>query len=261
VLGLPLVLYAAVLFLVPLAIVIRASLSDPNVFGISGLTWVNYSNFLTHAYYWQVLLRTLLIAVVSVAATALLAVPYAYGLARRPALRQLQLLALFAPLLVNQVVRIFGLQILINSVNRGLGGLGLPKLPLTYNIAAVVLGELIFLFPYMAVSVFASLSRLDVTVEEAAATLGAPRRAIVWHVILPACRPGIAAGSVLTFASASGAYLVPQMMGGGKVTTVPVLIYNDVTQGGTFGSGAAAAVILMLVVIPAMLYSSTRAAR
>ncbi|MCU1558178.1 MAG: potH [Microbacteriaceae bacterium] len=256
----PLAIYIVTVLVVPLVVLIRASFAESVIGGMSGFTFDSYLRFFSTPFYWNVLGTTLLLSVLAVALTVVLGVPYAYWLLRRPNGQSFHLLALFAPLLINQVVRIFGLQILINSVNRMLAQAGLPPLPLTYNFAAVLLGQVVFLFPFMVISVYAALSRLPISIEEAAATLGASRVRVFFHVVLPACRPGIIAGIVLTFTTSIGAYLVPRMMGGGQVTTVPVLIYNNVSQGQSIPIAAASGLILVLLVLPILRLVSARGA-
>jgi putative spermidine/putrescine transport system permease protein len=252
----PVALYVLVVLVVPLFVVIRASFASLD--GTSGFTLANYAEFFTSSYYWGVIWTTVLLSLLAVAGTVAVGVPYAYWLLRRPGGRTFHLLALFAPLLINQVVRIFGLQVLISSLNRGLSAIHLPNLPLMYNFWAVLLAQVIYLFPFMVIAVFAALSRLPVSVEEAAATLGANRARTFWHVVIPACRPGIIAGTVLTFTMSAGAYLIPSMMGGGKVTTVPVLIYNDVSEGQSVAIAAVVGLVLMVIVLPILGLASSR---
>jgi ABC-type spermidine/putrescine transport system permease subunit I len=252
----PVALYVVVVLVVPLIILIRASFATGT--GTSGFTFDNYAEFFTNPFYWQALGTTLELSVSAVVGAVVLGVPYAYLLLRRPRWRTFSLLALFAPLMINQVVRIFGLQILINSINQFLTSVKLPPLPLSYNFSAVLLAQIIYVFPFMVIAVFAAVSRLSISVEEAASTLGANRLRVFWHVVVPACKPGIISGCVLTFTTSVGAYLIPSMMGGGKVTTVPVLIYDDVSQGQSIAIAAVTGLVLMVIVLPILRLSSVR---
>lgn len=247
---LPLALYTLAVFVVPLALLVRTSFAETVTGGIGGFTLEHYERFFTTRFYWQVLFTTLVLSLLASLIVAVFGVPYAYGLLRRPRGRAFFLFALIAPLLVNQVVRVFGLQILINSINTQLEKIGLPQLPFVYSFEAVLLGQVLFLFPFMVIAVYSSLGRLPLAVEEAAATLGASRLRVFLHVVLPAARPGIIAGFVLTFTTSTGAYLIPRMLGGGNVTTVPLLIYNDVSQGQSIATAAVVGLVLTIIVVP-----------
>lgn len=247
---LPLALYVLAVFVVPLLLLVRTSFAETVTGGIGGFTLEHYERFFSSRFHGQVLLDTLVLSLLASLIVTVFGVPFAYGLLRKPVGRALFLLALIAPLLINQVVRVFGLQIMINSINTQLARLGLPELPFVYSFEAVLLGQVLFLFPFMVIAVFSSLGRLPLAVEEAAATLGASRFRVFVHVVLPAARPGIIAGFVLTFTTSTGAYLIPRMLGGGNVTTVPLLIYNDVSQGQSIAMAAVVGLVLTVIVVP-----------
>lgn len=249
----PLILVGVALFVIPVALVVTASVEGENALE-------QYGAFLTSGYHLQILLRTVLLSVVSVLITALLSFPFAYFLATRSSrIAALCVIALFLPMLVNAVVRIFGIQVFLRSLNNLLGLVGLPALPTAYNENAVVIAFVMFLFPYMTLPIFASLSHMNLSIVEAARTLGAGAGAVMARVVLPSARPGLIAGSVMCFALASGSFIVPAMMGGGRVQTMPLLVYNAVATASNFAFAAATAMILLVVVLPTIVYTSTHA--
>jgi ABC-type spermidine/putrescine transport system permease subunit I len=259
----PILAYSLLLFVVPAVSVLRTSLSTSAGPVAKGLTLRNYGDFLTNELYWRALVNTVVVAVATVVITALLALPYAYALATRPGLRNVQLALLFAPLLVNGVVRVFGLQMLLAAINKALLAIGLihHQLPLLYSYYGIVIALVVFLFPYMAMAIYASVSRIDETHLEAARTLGASRSKVLWHVAIPHARGGMVAGSVLVFAGAAGSYIIPAMMGGGQILTVPQLVFNSVSQDSDWGMAGALAVVLVLLLLPVLAYSSRRSLR
>lgn len=261
-LALPLLAYTLVLFVIPAISVVRTSVTAGNGLAGGGLSGEHYSQFFSDSFYLRALWNTISIALLTVAITGALGLVYAYLLSTHPRFRRVQIALLLAPLLINGVVRIFGLQLGLNALNRFLEWTGLisSPLPLLYSYPAIVVALVMFEFPYMALAIYASVSRLDPALVEAAQTLGAGRAAVLTRIILPSAIPGVVAGSVLTFAGAAGSYIVPAMMGGGRVSTVPVMIYNAVSQTSQWGTGSAFAVILSVVLIVPILAFSRRAA-
>ncbi|MDQ7903562.1 ABC transporter permease [Phytohabitans sp. ZYX-F-186] len=251
----PLLLFTAFMFLYPAISVIRTSVAGREEVNAGGFTLSHYTDFFTDELYLKALSNTLLIAVLTVLITGVLGLVYAYQLTMRPGLRQLQLALLLTPLLVNGVVRIFGLQLGLISVNDLLMWANLVDSPLglNYSFTGIVIALVMFQFPFMAMAVYASLSRLDTTLVEAAQTLGAGRMSVLARVVFPLAVPGLVAGGVLTFAAAAGTFIVPAMMGGGRVNTVPQMIYTSVSQSQLWATASAFAVILVVVlVVPIM---------
>jgi putative spermidine/putrescine transport system permease protein len=252
---LPLLIYFVIFFILPAVRVVRTSvLPGAGVTG-SGVTFGHYSGFFSGLSL-NALVNTLLIAVFTVLISALVGLVYTYQLQTRPGLRQLQLSLLLAPLLINGVVRIFGLELGLEALNKLLQWLKVISgpLPLVYSMPAVVIAMVTFMFPYMVMSIYASLSRMDISLVEAARTLGAGRWSTLRYVVLPAAMPGVLVGSAITFASSAGSYIVPAMMGGGRVNTIPVNIYSSVSEIGSWSTGAAYSILLTVILgIPVVL--------
>ncbi|MFC0531552.1 ABC transporter permease [Phytohabitans kaempferiae] len=258
---LPLVGFVVLLFVLPFVAVARSGFGEMTAGQVSGFSVENYATFLGSSLYLKALLNTLIIGAATVVLAALAGLPYAYLLRTKPRLRTFAIFALFAPLLVNGVVRVYGVQLLVRAVNRGLAALGIPELPVLYSMYGIVIGMVLFMFPQMTIAIYASLDRMDDRLAEAARTLGAGRWQIIRHVVLPHARPGLVAGGVLTFAAAAGSYLGPAMLGGGKVVTMPTLIYSSFSATGDWSFGAAVATILTVVLLPIMAYSMVRSMR
>jgi spermidine/putrescine transport system permease protein len=100
----------------------------------------------------------------------------------------------------------------------------------------------------MVLPIYATLERLDPALVEAAADLGARPFAAVWRVVVPLSRPGIVAGSVLVFIPCLGAYLTPDLLGGGRTVMVGNLVQNQFTTARDWPFGAAVSITLMALV-------------
>ena len=119
-------------------------------------------------------------------------------------------------------------------------------LQLLYNDAAVLTGLVYNFLPFFVLPMYATLERLDESLLEAAADLGARHFATLWRVVIPVSAPGIAAGCVLVFIPCLGAYLTPDLLGGGKTVMIGNLIQNQFTTARDWPFGSAASLVLML---------------
>jgi spermidine/putrescine transport system permease protein len=145
---------------------------------------------------------------------------------------------------------------LINTMLLAVGFIQEP-LPLLYNDGAVIVGLVYGYLPFMVLPVYATLERMDKTLLEAAADLGATPWAAVLRVVAPLAKPGMAAGSILVFIPCLGAYLTPDLLGGGKSILAGNVVQNQFTSARDWPFGSAVAFALMAVVM-ALLYFGLR---
>ncbi|OUZ11585.1 hypothetical protein BHE97_04400 [Aeromicrobium sp. PE09-221] len=251
----PMALFVLGLFVLPFVMVVTTAFTDA---ATDSWSLTNFQEFFSRSVGWTALRNTLIIGVGTTVVAAAVAVPYAYGMVRHPRWRALFIAVLFAPLLINGVVRVFGYQLLARFVDRVWPW---GDLPLLYSLTGVVISLVVFMFPQMTVAVFASLDRMDRRLVDAAQTLGAGNWQVFRTVVLPAARPGIVAGSIITFGASAGSYLAPAMVGGGRVPAMPTLIYGSVSGAGSWNFGAAVAVVLMAIILPLMILSLAQSTR
>lgn len=134
----------------------------------------------------------------------------------------------------------------VNSLLLRFGAIVHP-LPLMYNEFGTVVALIHIYVPFMVFTLVGVIARIDVRAEEAARLHGAtPFRAFI-EVTLPLSLPGIAAGSLLVFALAISAYVTPALMGGSKVLTLPMLIYQSVSSNYDLKFGSFLGGVLMLL--------------
>ncbi|NSZ09733.1 ABC transporter permease [Agrobacterium tumefaciens] len=134
-------------------------------------------------------------------------------------------------------------------VNRLLLGLGLADTPLQliYNPFAVVLGTSNVLFPVAVLPLLAAFHRIDQRLLDAAESLGASRWTAFRRVFLPLVAPATLSTAVMVFAVATGFYITPSVLGGGKVLLAPNLIELLIHRRGEWGTGAALTIVLLVV--------------
>lgn len=253
----PAAVWLALFVFAPLAVVAAYSLLTRGAYGGLGPPWTleNYGR-LADPLYLGILLRSFWIAAVTTLLCAVLGFPLALFLARSGPRKNFYLALVMLPFWTSFLVRTYAWIFLLRDtglINTVLAGLGLTRepLPLLYNAGAVILGLVYGYLPFMVLPIFAAIERLDPHLEEAAADLGARPAVTVLRVVLPLAKPGIVAGALLVFIPCLGAYLTPDLLGGGKTVMAGNLIQNQFTSARDWPFGAAAALVLMaLVMLP-----------
>jgi spermidine/putrescine transport system permease protein len=192
-------------------------------------------------------------ALASTVLCLLLAFPAALFISRAARHKNLYLQLVMLPFWTSFLVRTYAWIFLLRDTglfNAALQALGIvhSPLPLLYNYGAVLLGLVYGYLPFMVLPIYATLERLDPALVEAAADLGARPLATVWRIVVPLSRPGIVAGSVLVFIPCLGAYLTPDLLGGGRTVLVGNLVQNQFTTARDWPFGAAVSIALMALV-------------
>ncbi|HEX9857436.1 MAG TPA: ABC transporter permease [Paracoccaceae bacterium] len=202
--------------------------------------------------------RSIKLALVTTLATLLVGFPTAYFIATRPAESRSQwMLLITIPFWTNLLVRTFAIMGLLSNqglVNNALVWAGVIETPLQmlFTDGAVLMGLVYVYLPLMVLPIYASLERMDFRLVEAGYDLYANRRKVLRHIIIPSCKPGIIAGSILVFIPAIGAYVTPRILGGGKNMMMGNLIELQFGQGRNWPLGAALSISLLAIVTAAL---------
>jgi putative spermidine/putrescine transport system permease protein len=216
------------------------------------LTLGHYKEFFENRYLVQAGVRTLSLATIVTAVCVILGYPVAWFLVfGRSRYAHLVFLAILTPLIVSIVVRTFGWTIVLGNeglLNKLLIGLGIRDTPLQMmrSFWTVATGLIHVLLPFMILSLTSTLGRIDPSLSEAAATLGARPARTFFRVILPLSAQGIATGSIIVFCLSTGAYLTPLWLGRGNVTVLATAIQQQVLETVDWPAGAASAILLTL---------------
>ena len=251
---LPAWLSMAVLLAAPFVIVMAYSFLTRGVFGGIELPWTTESyQRLFDPLYLTILWRSFVMAVAATALCLLLAFPAALFISRATGRKNLFLQLVMLPFWTSFLVRTYAWIFLLRDTglfNTGLQALGIIQspLPLLYNDGAVLLGLVYGYLPFMVLPIYATLERLDPALVEAAADLGARPLTTVFRIVVPLARPGIVAGSVLVFIPCLGAYLTPDLLGGGRTVLVGNLVQNQFTTARDWPFGSAISIALMALV-------------
>jgi spermidine/putrescine transport system permease protein len=243
------------LFFFPMLIVLAYSLLTRGTYGGISLPWSaeSYQRF-ADPIYLGILWRSFWIAGISTLISLLLGFPLALFISRAGKRKNLYLSLVILPFWTSFLVRTYAWMFLLRDtglVNSTLQKLGIihDPLPLLYNDGAVILGLVYGYLPFMVLPLFGTLERLDRNLLEAAADLGARPWATLLRVVLPLSAPGIRAGVILVFIPCLGAYLTPDLLGGGKSVMIGNLIQNQFTTARDWPFGSAISLALMAVVM------------
>lgn len=212
--------------------------------------------------FWRSLIQAALTTIICV----VIGLPLAWYMATRtPRSRQILVLLVTVPFWTNLLIRIYAWVLLLRDnglVNDTLLRLGLTHAPVTflYTDGAVLMGLAYSNLPFMALPIYAALEKVDPRLVEAAYDLYATRSAIMRRLVWPLARPGIAAGIVLVFVPTLGAFIAPDILGGGRKLMIGSLIQQQFSTGRNWPFGAALTMILMALVLATMAFSAWRRA-
>ncbi|MFZ1482573.1 MAG: ABC transporter permease, partial [Paracoccaceae bacterium] len=148
----------------------------------------------------------------------------------------------------------------LNSALLGIGVISEP-MEILYTPAAVVLGMVYVMVPFMFLPLFAAIDNLDRALVEASMDLGANRVQTFFKVILPQTLPGILGGAVIVFIPSVGNFIVPDVLGGAKGLMIGNLVEQQFLSARNWPFGAALSVIIMTVVLTVLMVSIARATR
>jgi len=252
---LPAWLWLAILFAAPFVIVLAYSFLSRGAYGGIEAPWSVESYWrLLDPLYIEILLRSFVMALVATVLCLVFAFPAALFISRSARHKNLYLQLVMLPFWSSFLVRTYAWIFLLRDtglINTALQKLGIlhGPLPLLYNDGAVLLGLVYGYLPFMVLPIYATLERLDPALEEAAADLGSRPISTLFRVTVPLSRPGIVAGSVLVFIPCLGAYLTPDLLGGGRTVMVGNLVQNQFTTARDWPFGAAVSIALMLLVV------------
>ncbi len=269
-----------VFFLVPFLIVLKISLSEPQM-GIPPYmplvdwaegafkgTLAGYRTLLGDNLYLLAYLGSLRLAGMATLGCLLLGYPAAYAIARAPRSRRQALLMLVAlPFWTSFLIRVYAwIGILKNEglLNMALMGMGVISEPLQIleTDTAVTIGMVYSYLPFMILPLYATLEKMDLSLLEAAADLGCrPFRAFL-AVTLPLSMPGVVAGCMLVFIPAVGEFVIPDLLGGPDTLVIGKVLWAEFFDNRDWPTASAVAVaMLVLLVVPIMVFQHFEAKR
>jgi putrescine transport system permease protein len=270
-------LWLGIFFLLPFLVVGQISLSEPVIaqppyaplteWDGGRLTILlnleNYSYLWSDPLYLNAYVFSIRVAFISATAALLIGYPMAYVIARAPEPRRtLLLMAVILPFWTSFLLRVYAWQGFLRSngvVNNALMSLGLIDAPIQMlqTNFAVYIGIVYTYLPFMILPLYANLARLDDSLLDASADLGARPWATFLHVTLPLSAPGIVAGFMLVFIPAIGEFVIPELLGGPNTLMIGRVLWNEFFSNRDWPVASAVAILMLAaVVVPIMILRS-----
>lgn len=244
----PPLLFVLVIFAYPVLQMFRLSFTD--IFGKESGWFGNYHWYLTDPVQMRILRRTFLVSAWVTGLCLVLGFPYAYLMTRvGPRARLLMLGAVLLPFWSNLVVRTYAWVVLLQDsgpIKSALRAIGFDDVRLIGNTTGVTIGATQVLLPFLILPLYATLSRIDLRLLDAARSLGAKPRAAFFRIYMPLAVPGIFAGALIVFILMLGFYFTPALLGSTRNSLISQQIVVQVNQLLAFGRGGAMALVLLL---------------
>lgn len=269
VIGLPF-LWLGLFFLLPCLLVLAIALGTNAPDSVPpvelGLSFKSFALLFSDDLYLAAWLSSIRIAATSTLVALLLGYPMAYAIARAaPQRRPLLLMLVVLPFWTSFLIRIYAWMGLLADnglIEQFLRWSGLAANPGTIlgTEWAVHLGIVYAYLPFMVLPLYATLEKLDDSLLEAAADLGAKPFAAFLTVTLPLSLPGIVAGCLLVFIPAVGEFVIPDLLGGTETLMIGKVLWDEFFTNGDWPLASAVAVcLLVLLVGPIALFQRNQA--
>lgn len=247
-LALPAVVFSALVFLLPVVILLSEGFRSAD-----GWTIAAYTGFFDSPLNRSVFVRTLKLGALVTLASAVIGYATAYAIVSLPPTARGRMIGLVVlPLMISPVARTYAWIVILGRtgfINKALVGLGFSDEPIRFLFTetAVFIGLLQLFLPLMILSLISALENMPRDAVSAARVLGANWFQVFWKVILPLTREGLVIGGTLVFTGSLTAYITPAILGGSKVLMLETLLYQRVTVANDFASASIIAMILIVM--------------
>ncbi len=257
-LAIPYIVWAVLMLVLPMALIAMYSFTEPGNDIISfAFTWDHYVRFFTDPDFLLVLWNSMVIAIKTTIICLLLGYPIAYFISRcEEKAQSFWVLAITMPTWINMLVRTYAWIGLLSEgglVYQLLGFFGFKEMELLYTEGAVLLGMVYNYLPFMILQINTSLCKMDHSLLEASADLGANPVQAFMRVTLPLSLPGVINGITLVFLPAVSSFFIPKLLGGGKYFLVGNLIENQFITVGEWNFGSAISMIMAIIMMLMMM--------
>ncbi len=205
-----------------------------------------------------IIFRTFWWAFLTALICLLIGYPLAFYITRqKKSTRNTLLFLMIVPFWTNFLVRIYAWKFILNNnglINVLLSSLGFSRIPLINTPTAVIIGLVYGSLPFMVLPLYASIEKFDYSYVEAGQDLGADYLRVFTRIFLPLTLPGVAAGSLLVIILTIGQYIVPVILGGGKVPMIGDLLALQFTTGFNWPFGSAIGVVFIVLMMVGIAY-------
>lgn len=253
----PYMIWVILMILLPMLLILFYSLttSGNDIINFT-FTLDHFKKFFTDPDFLLVLWRSLTIAVKTTIICVVLGYPVAYFIARSSdRVRNILVLAITLPMWINMLVRTYAwIGILSDGgiAQTVLGFFGFKDMELLYTEGSVLLGMVYNFIPFMILQINTSLCKMDKSLLEASADLGANRVQTFLRVTFPLSLSGVVSGITLVFLPAVSSFFIPKLLGGGQFFLIGNVIENQFITVGEWNFGSAISMIMAVIMMICM---------
>lgn len=257
-LAVPYIVWAALMLVLPMLLIFLYSFTEHGNSIISfAFTLDHYIKFISDSDFLLILWRSFGIAVKTTIICLLLGYPIAYYIARsNEKMQNILVLCITIPTWINMLVRTYAwIGLLSNGgpFQQILSLLGFEEVEILYTEFAVLLGMVYNFLPFMILQINTSLCKMDQSLLNASADLGATPGQTFRKVTFPLSLPGVINGITLVFLPAISAFFIPKLLGGGQYFLIGNLIENQFITVGEWNFGSAISMIMAAVMMLLMM--------
>ena len=211
----------------------------------------NFRQLFTSTYL-HIIWRTIVLAALVTVTDAVLAVPFAYFMARVAThrVRSLLFVAVLLPLWASYLARVYAWIVILTkggTLDWAFRHIGLPEPNIGYTNTAMWLVFSYIWLPFMIIPVYTALERIPDSLFEASADLGARELRTLRDVVLPLALPGLVAGSIFTFSLTLGDFITPLLVGGTNSNLIGNVIYDNIGTANNLPFAAALAIVPIVI--------------
>ena len=253
-LAVPYIAWAGMMLILPMLLIIMYSFTEHGNSIISfSFTLEHYKKFFTDPDFLLILWRSLVIAIKTTVICLFLGYPVAYFISRSSeSMQNMLVLLITIPMWINALVRTYAWIGLLSDggiFQTILSFLGFGEVQLLYTEGAVLLGTVYNFLPFMILQINTSLCKMDPSLLEASADLGANPAKTFWRVTFPLSLPGVINGITLVFLPAVSSFFIPKLLGGGQYFLIGNLIENQFITVGEWNFGSSISVIMAMIMM------------
>ena len=273
---LPLWVVIGIFMIGPLLVMAEVSLMESNVYGgvhfkfsLSGYRQILFDTNLFdeiefNPAYLIIIARSFMLALAATFLSLLIGFPAAYFISRQSnKVKNILIFLVTIPFWTNLLIRTFAWIIILGKggvIESSFNFFGLldeeSSLNLMYTNSAILIGLVYSYLPLMVLPIYASMEKMDLRLLEAATDLYSNRIELIRKIILPLSMPGIIGGSILVFVPCLGAFIAPDLLGGGKKLLLGSLIQFQFSYARNWPFGAAMAMFLLALVILVLIFNA-----
>ena len=261
-LAIPYIVWAVLMLVLPMGLIAMYSFMEQGNSIISfSLTLDHYVKFFTDPDFLLILWRSLVIAIKTTVICLLLGYPVAYFISRSSEkVQNLLVLCITLPTWINALVRTYSWIGILSEggpLQQLLRWLGFGNVELLYTEGAVLLGMVYNFLPFMILQINTSLCKMDYSLIQASADVGARPSRTFMRVTLPLSLPGVINGITLVFLPAISSFFTPKLLGDGQYFLIGNMLENQCITVGEWNFGSAISMIMAIIMMLMMMLVRT----